>query len=194
MAQAPHPAFPIDPDETYGQQEHPLQHSGRTHLIERLRALRGRRLDAGDLENANIIGLALSELNGLWKTIYHKNLQIDRQQESLDFYRLRLEVYMPAEKLATAPLLPGELPRQAPQLPMRDNPPPDSRSPLEVVVAEKTAIRSLVRHFGWVHDGPDTLLRCRVLTPAELTPLVEELVEAPGTIADLAAAADQEVA
>ena len=194
MAQAPHPVFPIDPDETYGQQEHPLQPSGRTHLIERLRALRGRRLNAGDLDNAETIGLAISELNGLWKTIYHKDLLIYKQQENIDSLRRKHEVYIAAEKLATAPLLPGEQPRQAPPLPMRDNPPPDSRSPLELVVSEATALRALVRHYNWVHSGPDRLLRCWPPTPTARAALVEELVEAPGTIADLAAAADQEVA
>jgi hypothetical protein len=194
MAQAPDPVSPIDPDEIYGYQEISLQPSGRTHLIEQLRALRGRRLDAGDLENAEIIGLALSELDGLWKIIYHKNRLIYGQQEKIDFFRLKHEVYMAAEKLATAPLLPGELPRQAPQLPMRDNPPPNSRSPLELVVSEATALRALVRHFNWVHSGPDRLLRCWPPRPTAPAPLVEELVEAPGTIADLAAAADQEVA
>jgi hypothetical protein len=159
-----------------------------------LRGLRGRRLDRGDLLTAELVGLAINELDTRLAVINSLRRKIDEE-------RRRNAPLMMAEKTTSAPLLPGELPRQAPQLPMRDNPQPDSRSPLEVVVSEKTAIRCLVRHYGWIHDGPDTLLRCRVLTPAELNPLdvdaaplVEELVDVPGTIADLAAAADQEVA
>jgi hypothetical protein len=193
MAQAPHPVFPIDTNERYGQQEHPLQPLFRIHLIERLRTLHGRRLDAGDLESAEILNLALSELEVSEEIISDKDLVICRQLEKVDYFCQKLKEYMVADKLATAPRLPGELPRQAPHLTMRDNPPPDTRSPLELVVSEATAMRALVRHYNWVYDGPDRLLRCRPLLPTAPAPLVDELVEAPGTIADLAAAAAQEV-
>jgi len=194
MAQAPRPVVPIDPDGLYGQQVHPLQPSDRSYLIERLRTLRGRSLDAGDILNVEVFGLAISELDALWKIILHKDSAISRQLEAIDFLRRKLELHSAAEKLATAPLLPGEPPRQAPHLPMRDNPPPDSRSPLELVVSEATAIRALVRHYDWVHDGPDRLLRCWPPQTTAPAPLVEELVEAPGTIADLAATAVKELA
>jgi hypothetical protein len=158
-----------------------------------LRALRGRRLDHGDLVTAELVGLAISELEERIAVIRSQQQQISRQKQ-------RITSLMMGEVDIAGPLLPGELLRPAHPLPMRDNPQPDSRSPLEVVVSEKTAIRALVRHYNWVHDGPDTLLRCRVLTPAELSPLdvdaahlVEELAEALGTIADPAAAAALDV-
>jgi len=39
------------------------------------------------------------------------------------------------------------------------SPPPDSRSPLELVVSEQTAIAALVRHYGWTHLNSGTLVR-----------------------------------
>lgn len=39
------------------------------------------------------------------------------------------------------------------------SPSPDSRSPLELVVSERTAIAALVRHYGWIHLNNGTLVR-----------------------------------
>lgn len=41
------------------------------------------------------------------------------------------------------------------------SPSPDSRSPLELVVSEATAIRALSVHYGWIHLDPNTLQRRR---------------------------------
>lgn len=92
---------------------------------------------------------------------------------------------------------PGESVADAPPLSWAENPPPNEVDPLVVVVSQQTAVRALVRHYGWVHDGPDTLVRPRYQVrpsvgssgPAPGGGAVEDLVEAPGSIADHAAAA-----
>jgi len=99
-------------------------------------------------------------------------------------------------------LLPGEPPRDPAPLPWEENPAPNSRSPLEMVVSQQTAMRALVRHYGWVHNGPNILIRpdwiggCDVTSPANTSaePPLIELQETPGEIADLAAAAAAAVA
>jgi hypothetical protein len=99
-------------------------------------------------------------------------------------------------------LLPGEAPRNPDQLRLEENPAPDSRSPLELVVSQQTAIRALVRHYGWSHNGPNILFRPdwigrrEVSSPASTTaePPLIELIETPGEIADLGAAAAAAIA
>jgi hypothetical protein len=96
----------------------------------------------------------------------------------------------------------GEAPRKTGPAALDDNPAPDSRSPLEVVVSQQTAMRALVRHYGWVHNGPNILYRPgwsggrEVTSPASTTaePPLIELIETPGEIADLGAAAAAAVA
>jgi hypothetical protein len=105
---------------------------------------------------------------------------------------------------AHAILLPEaeEAPRVPDHLRLEDNPAPDSRSPLELVVSQPTAIRALVRHYGWLHNGPNILCRSdrsgdrEVSSPASTTaePPLIELIETPGEIADLGAAAAAAVA
>ena len=104
--------------------------------------------------------------------------------------------------MPTGPLLPGEAPSDPEPLPWKENPPPDSRSPLEVVISQPQAVRALVRHYGWRHCGAKTLFRPdwpggHVVTSPATTPVddsVIDLVEAPGSIADHAAAAAASVA
>jgi len=73
-------------------------------------------------------------------------------------------------------LLPGEAPRNPAHLVCEDNPAPDSRSPLETVISQQTAMKALVRHYGWVHHGANILFRpdwpggCEVTSPASTTP------------------------
>lgn len=98
--------------------------------------------------------------------------------------------------------LPKESVADAPPLSWAENPPPSQVDPLVVVVSQQTAIRALVRHYGWAHDGPDTLVRPRYPDgpsaassgPAPGGGAVEDLVEAPGSIAEQAAAAAAAVA
>lgn len=195
MAPAPHPIFPTDQTKTAGQHEQQALPHRSTNLSEMLRTLRGRSLDQHDLTTAELIGLAINELEERLAVIDSQRQQISRQKR----------IISSAAKSAarrSSPLLPGELPRTAPPLAMRDNPPPNCFDPLELVVSEQTAMRALVRHYHWTHDGPDCLLRCRVLTPDELTPpaaaaaadAVVQLEEPTGSISDLAAAAANEVA
>jgi hypothetical protein len=98
--------------------------------------------------------------------------------------------------------LPGDRSAADPPLPWGENPPPNMHDPLVVVVSQQTAVRALVRHYGWVHDGPDTLIRpCYPVGPSAASSetalcegAVEDLVEVPGSIADHAAAASAAVA
>jgi hypothetical protein len=57
------------------------------------------------------------------------------------------------------------------------SPSPDSRSPLELVVSEATAIRALSVHYGWIHLDANTLRRRRIAA-APVGPLAVELSEA----------------
>ena len=193
MAETPHPTPPALLGEGDERQERPLRGACPDRLVEHLRSLRGRRLDAGDLFNAEILGQALFEIEQSKGVIDGKDWVILRLRNECEYLHHWLKEYAATEILARGRLLRSELLQQASQLPMRDNPPPDSRSPMELVVAEPTAIRALVRHYNWVHDGPDRLLRCRSLLPTAAAPPMAELVEPPGTIADLAAAAALEV-
>lgn len=208
---APHPVFPTNPVQEPAQQLQPASPLPPTHLGEMLRALRGRRLDRGDLVTAGLVGLAINELDTRLAVINSLKKKIAEERE-------KNVLFMHSEWITSGPLLPGELPRQAPPLPMRDNPPPDSRSPLEVIVSQKMAIRCLVRHYGWTHHGANILFRPdwpggHVVTsphaghsyncdPAgDTTPhepdataaadddQVEQLQESPGSIATAAAAA-----
>ena len=52
---------------------------------------------------------------------------------------------------------------------MECNPPPDSRSPADLVISEATAIRMLVRFYGWVVVEPGRLQRYR---SAAVLPLI----------------------
>jgi hypothetical protein len=90
----------------------------------------------------------------------------------------------------------------APPLVWADNPPPDAVDPLAVVVSQQTAVRALVRNYGWVHVGSDTLVRpryqpCASAASSEPVPdrgVVVELVESHGSIAEQASAAAAAVA
>ena len=119
---------------------------------------------------------------------------VDQQREIGELYmKLR-----PRSRVA----LPGESMAEAPPLTWAENPPPNEIDPLVVVVSQRTAVRALVRHYGWVHDGPDTLVRPRYPAGSSAAPpkpapcggVVEDLLEAPGSIADQAAAAAAAVA
>jgi len=111
------------------------------------------------------------------------------------------EIYLKHRRLHRV-VLPGERSAVAPLLPWAENPQPNEVCPLVVVVSQQTAMRALVRHYGWVHDGPDTLVRPRYPVgpsvassePAPCDGVVEDLVEVPGSIADQAAAAAAAVA
>jgi hypothetical protein len=85
----------------------------------------------------------------------------------------------------------------SPPLSWADNPPPAAVDPLAVVVSQQTAVRALVRNYGWVHVGPDTLVRpryqpCSSAASPEPAPdrgVVVDLVESPGSIAEQASTA-----
>jgi hypothetical protein len=93
--------------------------------------------------------------------------------------------------------LPGEPSEAAPLLPWAENPPPSMVDPLVVVVSQPTAVRALVRHYGWIHDGPNILVRPEWNGHREVdqgarpikSERVLELVDDPGSIAEHAAAA-----
>jgi hypothetical protein len=70
----------------------------------------------------------------------------------------------------SGPLLPVEAPRNSQPIAWEDNPPPDSRSPLEVVVSQQTAMRCLVRHYGWVHLNAGHLIRPRRPQVEQISP------------------------
>ena len=40
-----------------------------------------------------------------------------------------------------------------------DRVPPDSRSPMEVVISERSALRALVRHYRWVVLKPGVIVK-----------------------------------
>lgn len=128
---------------------------------------------------------------------------VDQQRETGELYmnlRPRSRVVPPGESMA-----------EVPPLTWAENPPPNEVDPLVVVVSQQTAVRALVRHYGWVHDGPDSLFRPRYPwprsscsgaagssaappKPVSVVGAVEDLVEAPGSIAEQAAAAAAAVA
>jgi hypothetical protein len=91
---------------------------------------------------------------------------------------------------------------EAPPLAWADNPPPMDVDPLAVVVSQSTAVRALVRHYGWIHIGADTLVRPRYQPcssaassePASDRGVVVELVDLPGSIAEQGSAAAAAVA
>jgi hypothetical protein len=132
----------------------------------------------------------LAEVDGLRAQVLALESDVVAKQREIG------DLYLKLQRLRRVDL-PGERSAAAPPLPWAENPPPNDVDPLVVVVSQQTAMRALVRHYGWVHDGPDTLVRPRyqpcVLVassePASDREVVVDLVELPGSIAEQASAA-----
>jgi len=80
--------------------------------------------------------------------------------------------------------------------------PPNSVCPAELVVEQGRAIRILCRHYGWVRTDWGTLVKhsagssrvSAVPEPEQSHASIPDLVEAPGTIAELAGIAARTIA
>ena len=94
-------------------------------------------------------------------------------------------------------VLPGEPPAVAPPLPWEEDPQPVTRSSRDLVLSQGRAIKLLCNLYGWTRTDWGTLVKTRRGAPAlSLVPDPPaspadpvDLVEAPGSIAEQAAAA-----
>ncbi len=108
------------------------------------------------------------------------------------YWRLSLELQRKGRVV-----LPGETPAVAPPLPWEEDPQPVTRSWQDLVLSQGRAIKLLCNLYGWTRTDWGTLVKTRRGAPAlSLVPDPPaspadpvDLVEAPGSIAEQAAAA-----
>ena len=190
------PACPLLPGEPPApSSDAPPHQIDRERLDAQLIYLRSKMIEEADQYGALIVKDASDLIDQQSELVASLKGLVNKQQ-------MEMASYLSIAAMRPGPSLPGEAPSDPEPLPWKENPAPRSRSPLEVVVSQQTAMRALVRHYGWTHHGANILFRPdkpggHVVTSPAGAPVddsVIDLVEVPGSIADHAAAAAASVA
>ncbi len=167
----------------------------RASLCGRLRKLAKEGDQVGQPVVASHLREAAEEIDLLRTMVFELQVVTDKQESEA------ASQIVPAV-IPSGPRLPGEPPRETVPRGWEENPRPDSRCESELVVSQGRAIKILCVHYGWTRTDWGTLVRHRtgerhlqlVPEPEVTPPVVQELLESPGTIAEQAATAAAAIA